>query len=427
MRIKPSTTQRLLRMRRQKELNPVTRLVSRLGNQQYIRIAREFLRRMPDLHLKDLVVDAVDPQRQMQVNGQWLCNFGSDSYLGLDWHPRVQNRLAEAASKWGLHNGASRMFHSVRLAQEAERSLADWLEVEDTLIFPSVTLANTGLIPALAGRGDLLVVDSHAHNSIQESAKIATGNRARLRELQPSTGASLRKLLHGEDPTGLVLATDGVYSMEGTSPPLAELVQITTEHGGICYIDDAHATAVMGLRGRGMAYQCLGSLKEVLVVGSLSKGFSCMGAFVTCTSELKPLLKMKANTYIFGGPVPPPYLAAVCEVCDILKSPEYDLILGRLRERTTHLVKGLHSIGYTTLSGTQSPVVSVPIGDIEQTLLVGKRLYDRGIYVQSVTYPAVPFNDGLIRILVNAIHSPESIDKLLNAFSDLWPEVQSYQ
>ena len=146
-----------------------------------------------------------------------------------------------------------------------------------------------------------------------------------------------------------------------------------------------------------------------------------MGAFVTCSSELKQVLKLRSSTFIFGGPVPPPYLAAVCEVCDILGSTEYDRLIGRLRLLAQRLTDGLRSLGMNVLGG-RSPIISITIGDIERTLEAGRWLFDRGYYVQSATYPAVPINAGLLRIQVNANHSAESIDGLLNALSDLKTE-----
>jgi 7-keto-8-aminopelargonate synthetase-like enzyme len=184
------------------------------------------------------------------------------------------------------------------------------------------------------------------------------------------------------------------------------------------YVDDAHSTGVVGERGRGTAYQALGRLDQVLMVGSLSKAFSCMGAFVTCSKALKPLLKLKSNTYIFGGPVPPPYLAAICAVCDIVSSRRYDALIERLRSRIRRVVDGVHSIGLALIGG-DTPTLAIPIGSIERTLLAGKWLFDRGYYVPSVAYPAVPIHEGLLRIQVNANHTEESIDGLLNALSDL--------
>jgi len=154
------------------------------------------------------------------------------------------------------------------------------------------------------------------------------------------------------------------------------------------------------------------------MVGSLSKAFSCMGAFVTCNSVLKRVLKLRSSTFIFGGPVPPPYLAAVCAVCDILESSEYDRLLERLRSLMRRLIDGVRALGFTVLGG-EAPIVSVVIGDIEQTLQAGRWLFDRGYYVQSATYPAVPLSSGLLRILVNANHSDQALDGLLAALAEM--------
>lgn len=403
------------------EQNALKRLEAHLGRDRLTRLALTFLGHYEDIHLKDLVIDEMDDQRGMVVGGQKLVNFGSDSFLGLDRHPVVQKALIEAVEPWGTHNGASRAFSSVRLSEEAEQRLARWLGVEDTLIYPSVTLANAGLIPAVTGQDDLLVVDRLSHDSIQQAAKIAAANGARLRELHPCCAAPLEDLLKGEEYESAVVAVDGVYSMTGKIPALAELDRVARAHGGILYVDDAHGTGVVGPRGRGAAYTALGSLDEILMVGSLSKAFSCMGGFVTCSHELKTILKIRSSTFIFGGPVPPPYLAAICAVCDILESPEYDVLSGHLHFLMQRLTEGATSLGLRVLGG-EAPIISITIGDIERTFEAGKWLFDRGFYVQSATYPAVPINGGLLRIQVNANHSVEAVDGLLNALSDLKTE-----
>ena len=407
--------------RRTAAAQAVENLIDRLKRDRLTRLALMFLEHCSEIHLKDLVIDEMDDRRRVVIGGHELTNFGSDSFLGLDRDLRVQKAMIEAVDCWGTHNGASRAFSSVELCTRAEQRLAQWLGVEDTLIFPSVTLANVGLIPALAGDGDLLVVDRLSHDSIQQGAKIAAANGALVKELHPCHAETLDGMLEGEREGGCVVAVDGVYSMTGKIPPLVELDETVRRHGGILYVDDAHGTAVVGERGRGAAHMALGSLDGALVVGSLSKAFSCMGAFVTCTHELKGLLKLRSSTFIFGGPVPPPYLAAVCAVCDIIESPEYDELIGRLRSRTRRLTEGIRSLGLPVL-GDHSPIVSVTIGDIEQTLEAGKWLFDRGYYVQSATYPAVPINAGLLRIQVNANHSVEAIDGLLIALEDLREE-----
>ncbi len=377
----------------------------------------------PDAHLKDLVAQEMDNERRIRFGSRTVINFGSDSFLGFDQDPRVQEAIAGGVKKWGAHNGSSRAFCSVQANIDAERKLARWLGVEDTLIFPTVTLANIGLLPALAGAHDLLVVDRLAHNSIHEGAKIAKAEGACVKKMSPCSGERLSALLAKEEQQDCVVALDGVYSMSGSSPPLVDLDLIARANGGVLYIDDAHGTGIFGPHGRGMAARELGRLDNVLMVGSLSKAFSCMGAFVTCTSELKLLLKMKSNSYIFGGPVPPPYLEAVCVVCDILNSREYDQIMARLNTRIRRLIAGLDRLHLTVL-GREAPIVAILVKDEENTLRAGKWLFDHGFYVQSVLFPAVGFNQGVLRIQVNANHTMAAIDGLLDALAHLQQEIR---
>jgi 7-keto-8-aminopelargonate synthetase-like enzyme len=400
----------------------LVRLSTRLKRHKVTRIGIEFLDRCADIHLKDLVIDDMDDHRGASILGRRVVNFGSDSFLGLDRDERVQKALIEALPRWGTHNGASRAFSSVKLCEEAERRLARWLGVEDTLIFPSVTLANAGLIPALAAKGDLLVVDRQSHDSIHQGTKIAIANGAKVVELHPCRGDVLEPLLAHEGGQGSLIAVDGVYSMTGKTPPLAELDEVARRHDGLLYIDDAHGTGVVGPRGRGAASLALPSLKGVLQVGSLSKAFSCLGAYVTCYPELKRILKIRSSTFIFGGPVPPPYLAAVIAVCEILDSSEGDLLLAALRSLVARLTSGLRDLDLI-VGGGVAPIVSVQVGSIEETFTAGKWLFDRGYYVQSATYPAVGINEGLIRIQVNANHWPGAIDGLIAAFADMKREL----
>jgi glycine C-acetyltransferase len=380
-------------------------LAGALRQNGLIRFIEHFQALYPTSHLKDLIVDRIGP------------NFGSDSFLGLDQDPRVLEAIRNGLDKWGSHNGASRAFASVRANVEAEEKLAAWLGTEATLIYPSVTLANMGAIPGLVGRQDVLVVDEQAHNSIQEGAKIAKANGVRLLTFSHCDPDALETVLKkaGDYRVALV-AIDGVYSMSGALPPLAALNEVCLRRRAVLYVDDAHGTAVMGEKGRGTVRDALGNYDNVFVVGSLSKGFSCAGGFIGCSKEFQLLLKMRSNTYIFGGPVVPPYLDAICAVCDILMSEQYGELIDRLQGNVRRLVNGLMRMGLEVLGG-QTPILSVLVGDEADTLNAGNFLFEHGFYVQSVTFPAVPYHAGVLRIQVNANHLPESIDGLLRALA----------
>jgi glycine C-acetyltransferase len=403
--------------------SPMREMARVLRQNGLVRFFEHFASLYPDIHLKNLVIDTMGPHREMTVNGHSLINFGSDSFLGLDQHPRVKEALIRGTEKWGTHNGASRAFCSVAVNEEAERKLAAWLGTEDSLIYPSVTLANMGAIPGLVGRNDLLIIDEQAHNSMQEGAKIAKTNGANVRPFSHCDPTDLVRAFHSADRYRCAMvAIDGVYSMTGALPPLQELNEVCLRHNAVLYIDDAHGTGVIGGNGRGTVLQSLGSYDNTFVVGSLSKAFSCMGGFIGCSRDFKLLLKMRSNTYIFGGPVPPPYLEAICVVCDILCSSEYQYLQDQLQRNLQRLTRGCHALGLH-VTGGQSPILSILVGDEADTLRAGRILFEKGYYVQSVTFPAVPYHAGVLRIQVNSNHHPESIDGLLTALASLRAQI----
>ncbi|MGE3805176.1 MAG: aminotransferase class I/II-fold pyridoxal phosphate-dependent enzyme [Gemmataceae bacterium] len=398
---------------------PIHRMAASLSRGGICRILEHFERLFPDDHMKDLVVDAMPAGREIALLGRKVVNFGSDSFLGLDADPRVQAAIIRGVERWGTHNGSSRFFASVRVNVDAEERLARWLGTEASVIYPSVTLANLGAIPGLVGPKDIVVSDTRAHNSIGEGIKIARANGTRTFTFAHDDVADLVRVFESARPyRHALVAIDGVYSMTGTLPPLGELDEVCRLHDAVLYVDDAHGTGVLGERGRGTVLDALGSYDNVLVVGSLSKAFSAAGGFIGCPEVFQRILKMTSNTYIFGGPVTPPYLEAVCAVLEILDSPEYDEIKARLDANLSQLVNGARRLGLSVMGGL-TPIVSVLVGDEIDTLKAGRFLFERGYYVQSVTFPAVPYHEGVLRIQVNANHTRESIAGLLAALAEL--------
>jgi 7-keto-8-aminopelargonate synthetase-like enzyme len=399
--------------------DPMQTLNRAMRQNGLIRFMEHFQARFPTSHMKDMVVDEMRPDRSMTVQGREVINFGSDSFLGLDQDPRVKEAVISGTRQWGTHNGASRAFASVRANETAEEKLAQWLGAEAVLMYPSVTLANMGAIPGIVGRQDLLIVDEHAHNSIQEGAKIAKANGVPLMTFSHCDPVDLERVFREAAAYRVaVVAIDGVYSMSGQLPPLADLNAIALRNNAVLYVDDAHGTGVLGTYGRGTVLDALGSYDNAFVIGSLSKAFSALGGFVACKKDFKKLLKMRSNTYIFGGPVPPPYLEAVCTVCDILMSDEYTLLKSRLDYNCRRLTDGLKNLGLAVLGGL-TPIISVLVGDEADTLSAGHLLFEQGFYVQSVTFPAVPYHAGLLRIQINANHLRQSIDRLIDAMAEL--------
>jgi len=373
----------------------------------------------PDLLMKDMTLEAVGPDRQAKLNGRWVVNFGSDSFLGLDQDPRVWDAVRRGLDRWGTHNGSSRAFASVASNVEAERKLATWLKSESTLIYPSVTLANHGALPALVTRHDALVVDRNAHHSVQEGMKLVRAGGGKTDVFAHDDLFDLERVLKRLRPyRHAVVAVDGIYSMTGTLPSLPELRAVAEANDAILYVDDAHGTGILGKQGRGTVLDALGDYRNTLAVGSLSKAFSCFGAFVACPERMKMLLKIRSGPIIFGGPVPPPYLDAVCAVVDILDSPEYHALRSRLAENMEQFLAGVRGLGLTVLGGVGA-IASIVVGDELTTLRAGRELFEQGYYVQSVVFPGVPHHGGVLRVQINANHRPASITGLVEAIAGL--------
>jgi glycine C-acetyltransferase len=410
-----SAEQTLMRI----DSTPLQNLANGLQQSKLVRFYQYATERFGDIHLKELCVSVVGPHREMQVDGHELVNFGFDSFLGLDQDPRVKDALARGAQQWGTQFGASRAFASCGVEVELESKIASWMGTEAAVIYPSVTLANFGALPALVEPQDLLVVDEYAHNSIMEGTKVAVANGVRVVSFPHNSAAALERVLKESKPyRSAVIAIDGVYSMSGAIAAMSELNEVAQRNNAVLYIDDAHATAVLGAHGRGTVLEALGNYDNAIVVGCLSKACSVFGAFIACTHALQRLLKMRSSTYMFGGPVPPPYLEAISTVVDILDSDEYDALRSQLDRHIERMVSGLRHHDLVILGG-ESPIISVLVGDEEATFRAGKHLYDRGFYVQSVTFPAVRYHCGVLRIQVNTNHRAEAIDGLVDAFGDL--------
>lgn len=399
--------------------SPVDSLVRHLSKDRRIWLTLSFLDRIgKETHLKDLTLEDPGNAREATMEGQSVINFGFSSPLGLDRNPAVQQAIIDGMRHWGTQNTISRSFASAEICKRVERRLADWLGVEDTMVVRSVSIANIGVIPAICGPDTLLAVDQFSHTSIWEASKIAQADGVEVQKFDAAEMGSLEEVARKRGNRRLVVAIDGVYSMLGTTPPLQEVYDIAKRHDGVLYVDDAHGTGAVGPGGRGAAFETLGSVNDIVLAGSLSKAFGCVGGFVTCTHALKLILKMKNFAYIFCGPVPSPYLAGVEAALDILESPEFDALISRLQHLIHRLTSGLDAAGIRHF-GNVSPIVAIPIGDIEETLMAGRYLFDRGYYVPSVTYPAVPINGGLLRIQVSANNHEESIDGLVATIAEM--------
>jgi 8-amino-7-oxononanoate synthase len=369
--------------------------------------ARGTLRRMR-------VLDGTQAPR-MRVDGRDVLLFAGSNYLDLAAHPEVTNAAARAAHDFGCASGGSRLINgNLALHEELEEDLAKFLGERACLVFATGYMANVGVIPALVGRDDVVVSDALSHASIVDGCRLS---RAEVRVFPhgdlDAVGDVLREV--ASTKRRVLLAIDGVYSMDGDVAPIADLVALSKRWGAMVLLDDAHGTGTLGATGRGSAELCDVRDGVDVHLGTLGKALGSFGAFVAGERALRDLLVNTARSFIFSCALAPPQVAAARAALGVVRrEPERR---GRLQANAARLRARLHAHGIATHPST-THIVPVVIGDNARTMSVCERLLERGFYAQGIRHPSVPVGTARLRITPMATHTSAEIDALADAIGE---------
>jgi len=347
---------------------------------------------------------------EVYIKGKKMIMIGSNNYLGLTQDERVKKAAIAAIEKYGSGCTGSRFLNgTLDIHEELERRLAEFMQTETALIFSTGFTTNQGTIAALVGRKDLIVGDNENHASIVDGARLAFGRYLKYRH---NDMADLdRVLTNNKKSHGVLIVSDGVFSMGGDIVDLPNLVQVAKKHGARIMIDDAHSIGVLGAHGRGTA-EHFGLQKEVdLVMGTFSKSFASIGGFIAGAEDVIHYIKHVSRALIFQASPPPAAVATVITALDILqKEPER-------RERLWHNVrkmqKGFTELGFN-IGVSETPIIPLLIGDDEKTFGFWRLLFENGIFSNPVISPAVPPGKSLIRTSYMATHTDEELDQVLD-------------
>ena len=330
----------------------------------------------------------------------------SNNYLGLADDPRVREGAAEAALRWGAGAGASRLISgNMEPHRRLERQLAAFKGREAALLFGSGYLANTGVIAALAGRGQVVFSDELNHASIVDGCRLSRAGTFVYRH------ADLEHLAWGLREAGeraALIVSDGVFSMDGDVAPLAGLAELAGRHRCRLMVDEAHATGAVGPGGRGsVAAAGLGDEVDV-VVGTLGKALGSYGAYVCASAETVDLLVNCARPFIFSTAPPPPAIGAAARALSLLEAePER---VERLQANAATLRDRLVAEGLDP-GGSRTQIVPVEVGEAEPTMDLCERLLDGGVFAQGIRPPTVPDGSSRLRFTVMATHSTEDLER----------------
>ena len=349
--------------------------------------------------------------REIIVDDRKVLNFCSNDYLGLANDARIKAAAIASIKKDGFGSGASRLVCGNMSAHaDLEERLAVLKNTEASLLFSSGYMANTGIIPALVGRGDIVLCDRLNHASIIDGILLSRAQMKRYAhadmdalegELKKASGFKRR-----------LIVTDSVFSMDGDRAPLTAISALAKRYGAWLMVDEAHAFGVLGPRGMGLVEE-LGLSADVQVqMGTLSKAAGCFGAYVCGSAVLKESLINHSRSFIYTTAMPPSVAAAALAAVDIIVAETGRR--GQLLDNAQYVRQGLKDMNCDTLNST-TPIIPIMIGEADSAVDVSQKLFEQGIFVSAIRPPTVPANTARLRITVTSGHTRKDLDRLLNA------------
>jgi glycine C-acetyltransferase len=353
-------------------------------------------------------------------DGQEVLNLCANNYLGLADDPRIVAAAKEALDRWGYGLASVRFICGTQdVHKQLEQRISGFLGTDDTILYSSCFDANGGLFETLLGEQDAVISDELNHASIIDGIRLSKARRLRYRnrdmadlEAQLKASADARRRL---------IATDGVFSMDGYVTPLGEICDLADRYGAMVMVDDSHAVGFVGARGRGTPELHGVSDRVDIVTGTLGKALGgASGGYTSGRREIIDLLRQRSRPYLFSNSVAPAVVGASLQVLDLLESS--DDLRARLRENTAWFRERMTGLGFDILPGDH-PIVPVMIGDAARANQMADLLLEKGIYVIGFSYPVVPVGKARIRIQVSAAHSRDDLQTAAAAFAAVRAEM----
>lgn len=349
------------------------------------------------------------------IDGKPFISFCSNDYLGLANDPRLANAASAAIKNFGVGSGASQLISGYSKPHaELEAALADFFQVEQALLFSSGFLTNLGVLNSLSTKSTLILQDRLNHASLIDGAMYSEGQLKRYRHLDVNHAAELiADTAHQE----LIIASDGVFSMEGTLAPISQLISLKHQHNGLLIVDDAHGIGVMGNHGKGIVEHYKLAVNELdLLIGTFGKAFGSSGAFVAGSKDIIDYLIQTSRTLIYTTAMPAMLAAAAQTSLDIIKNEPSRR--KKLHDNIAYFKSCANNAGIV-IQDSITPIQTIIIGDNQKTLQASEQLSKQGILVIAIRPPTVPKNTARLRITFSSEHSYAQIDKLIAALQDI--------
>lgn len=350
--------------------------------------------------------------RWLQADGCQYLNFSSNDYLGLSHHPQIICAWQQGAERFGVGSGGSGHVSGYSIAHQAlEEELAQWLGYSRALLFISGFAANQAVIAALMGKDDRIVADRLSHASLLEAASLSP---ATLRRFSHNDSQHLVRLLATPCPGQQLVVTEGVFSMDGDSAPLAEIHAMAQQHNAWLLVDDAHGIGVTGEEGRGSCWQQ--QVRPELLVVTFGKGFGVSGAAILCSDSVADYLLQFARHLIYSTSMPPAQAQALRASLAVIRSHEGDERRAKLAMLIQRFRAGINTRSLT-LANSDSAIQPLIVGDNHHALRLADTLRQQGCWVTAIRPPTVPVGTARLRLTLTQAHETQDIDRLLEVLN----------
>ena len=349
----------------------------------------------------------------INVQGKKVINMCANNYLGLSNHPSVIAAAKVGLEKWGYGMSSVRFICGTQdIHKELEKRLSSFLSIEDTLLYTSCFDANTGLFETLFSEEDAILSDELNHASIIDGIRLCKARRFRFRHMDMNDLEE--KLKETGTARFRIIATDGVFSMDGDVAPLTEICLLAEKYDSLVMVDDSHATGFFGPSGRGSIEYCGVMGKVDIVTSTIGKAMGgAAGGFTSSHSEIITMLRQRSRPYLFSNSLPPVIVSTAIKVMNILEGSQE--LRHRLMENTAYFRKEISGMGFNIREGIH-PIVPVMLGKATLAVDMAAAIFNEGVYVVGFSYPVVPEGKARIRVQLSAAHERSDLDFVLAKF-----------
>jgi len=347
-----------------------------------------------------------------------VLNFCANNYLGLADDPRLVQAAKTGLDKWGFGMASVRFICGTQsVHQQLEAALALFLGTDDSILYTSCFDANGGLFETLLGEEDAIISDELNHASIVDGIRLCKAKRFRYRNNDMADLAAKLALADAEGVRFKLIATDGVFSMDGIIADLKSICDLADRHGAMVMVDDSHAVGFVGAGGRGTPEFCGVEGRVDIITGTLGKALGgASGGYTAGRREIVDLLRQRSRPYLFSNTLAPCIAAASLVVLELLRSDEGAQLRRKVRENGERFRSAMSASGFDLVPG-QHPIIPVMLGDAELATRMADALLEEGIYVIGFSFPVVPKGKARIRTQMSAAHTAEQIDRAVAAFA----------